>query len=161
MVHNPDCKSCELTAAHCKLQDRNGQQRMNGEQRTPVMKNRQGRRASLGSPNWQRWAPAHRNTGTAPSAEAKRGTYWLHLADKRAQTNPVSAETSVPLQAVRQQRCAQTPVVLSLCARLHLRAKLSLPCRHPHNGGRGGIKRKWHAGWHRLCEEMSLQAWGL
>ncbi len=151
----------ELWMDCCTLQDSTALQSMNGEQRRPVMENRQGKRTSSGPPNWQRWAPAHTNTGTEPSAEAERGTYRLQLADKRAQTNPVSAETHVPLQAVRRQRCMQTPVVLSLCARLHLPAKLSLLCRHPHNGGRGGIKRKWHAGWHPLCEEMSLQAWGL
>ncbi len=162
MVHKPGCWSCELTAALFRTAQPCRAWMENNGCYPNVMENRQGRRTSSGPPNWQRWAPAHTNTGMEPSAEAERGTYRLHLADKWAQTNPASAETHVPLQAVRRQRWVQTPpVVLSLCARLHLPAKLSLLCRHPHNGGRGGIKRKWHAGWHLLCEEMSLQAWGL
>ncbi len=79
----------ELWMDCCTLQDSTALQSMNGEQRRPVMENRQGKRTSSGPPNWQRWAPAHTNTGTEPSAEAERGTYRLHLADKRAQTNPV------------------------------------------------------------------------
>ncbi len=141
MVHKPGCWSCELTAALFRTAQPCRAWMENNGCYPNVMENRQGRRTSLGPPNWQRWAPAHTNTGMEPSAEAERGTYRLHLADKRVQTNPASAETNVPLQAVRRQRWVQTPpVVLS-----YVHVSISLPsclfCADTHTMEEGeGIK---------------------
>lgn len=156
MVHNPDCRSCELTAAQFRTETASREWMESLWWRT----DREGRRP---------WAPQTDSDGLPPTETQARH----HLQKLKG----AHTDCTLLINGRKQTRCLLRPAYLSrqsgnrgvhkrLWSSLYVHVSISLPSclfhvdTHTMEEG-GGIKRKWHAGWHQLCEEMSLQAWGL